>query len=525
MITELGNKFYKARLNKDKKAVIDILIRALSTQTFGRNVVGCDSDSDVEAPNVFIKASLLLDGLSNKQFAYILGQMELEQKDFADAVLQIKLEGMGCYTTTLMDKAKKWLDPKPITALKKWGLIDSSTGRIPDDIIREYNKQLIQLKVKNTDEVKFKSPSEDDVNEISQEPLQPISSGSNSTPKDYIQRIYYGAPGTGKSNKVEKDTKGKIRYRTTFHPDTDYSSFVGCYKPTMNGNDIEYSFVPQVFLTAYTAAWNNSTEDVYLIIEELNRGNCAQIFGDMFQLLDREKNGYSSYVIRPDQDILRYLEKGTTVDGKEIKAINDVHRYISILKEKYPSDAEKIGKDGKIDCMALPDNLHIIATMNTSDQSLFPMDSAFKRRWDWEYIKINYSHEDLTDTTLELGQSLPWMKVLQELNNFIKNTNQSTTKQLGEWFIQPDEKNHITQQVFINKVLFYLFNDAFKDNDDFRELFGSEFYFEDFYTISEKEQSDLILEFFKKSLNIGSSNNTEANAISTQEPNTEQPEV
>lgn len=131
-------------------------------------------------------------------------------------------------------------------------------------------------------------------------------------------KLFYGAPGTGKSHTVDKVYVGESRnFRITFHPDTDYAGFVGCYKPTMggeNGDSITYSFVPQVFLKAYVEAWklNRAGEPVYLVIEELNRGNCAQIFGDVFQLLDRQQEkhpGYSKYTINADSDIAGHLKK------------------------------------------------------------------------------------------------------------------------------------------------------------------------------------------------------------------------
>ena len=180
---------------------------------------------------------------------------------------------------------------------------------------------------------------------------------------DFRQIIFFGTPGSGKSHKVNELIKGKKFHRTTFHPDSDYASFVGCYKPTMKDGEISYSFSPQVFTEAYVDAWKNPEEEVYLVIEEINRGNCAQIFGDLFQLLDRNSDGYSDYRIKADSDLRDYLYSQL---GKGNEGI----------------------KNGEL---CLPPNLRIFATMNTSDQSLFPMDSAFKRRWDWEYIPVDYN--------------------------------------------------------------------------------------------------------------------------------------
>ena len=122
---------------------------------------------------------------------------------------------------------------------------------------------------------------------------------------------------------------------------------------------ITYKFIPQAFTKAYAAAWN-TTEDVFLVIEEINRGNCAQIFGDLFQLLDR-KGGRSEYLIEADTDLANYLQEA--------------------LAKSPRTDIPQEIKSGER--LMLPQNLYIWATMNTSDQSLFPIDSAFKRRWDW----------------------------------------------------------------------------------------------------------------------------------------------
>lgn len=276
-------------------------------------------------------------------------------------------------------------------------------------------------------------------------------SQNSSQDKPSFQIIYYGAPGTGKSHRIKKLLKEmnvpkENIFRTTFHPDSDYSSFVGAYKPTMKpvdekyrnvvGKDeeIAYSFVPQTFIKAYTQAYKNPNENVYLIIEEINRGNCAQIFGDLFQLLDRDDNGMSEYPIKADSDLKMYLEGEL---GKNHDGI----------------------KDGEL---CLPSNLYIWATMNTSDQSLFPIDSAFKRRWDWEYEPIKYMN---TDWGIEVGGNLySWTSFQKEVNNRIFDATNSEDKMLGDFFVKPN-KNVISEKQFINKVLFYLWNDVCKDGD------------------------------------------------------------
>lgn len=270
-----------------------------------------------------------------------------------------------------------------------------------------------------------------------------------------LQQIFYGAPGTGKSRRIKDNERVKradekdLVFRTTFHPDSDYSTFVGAYKPTMKtvaenykavvGKDeeITYEFVPQAFLQAYIAAWNNQNEDVFLIIEEINRGNCAQIFGDLFQLLDRDDEGFSEYPIKADRDLAKYL------NGKDDKGVD-------VLVNK---DGIKEGK------LKLPDNLYIWATMNTSDQSLFPIDSAFKRRWDWKYIPID-TKKDVWHINVG-GVRYSWTDFLEKINNDILTDETAEDKHLGFYFCKAVKKE-IDVETFVGKVLFYLWNDVFK---------------------------------------------------------------
>lgn len=285
----------------------------------------------------------------------------------------------------------------------------------------------------------------------------------SSKPEKLIQKIFYGAPGTGKSHKVNEIIKGKESRteRVTFHPEYDYSSFVGGYKPAMDGDNIKYEFVPQAFTSIYINAWNDLDNDYYLVIEEINRGNCAEIFGDIFQLLDRSNH----YKITPSKELKEYLK--TKLSGNE-----------NIDESK----------------LLLPPNLNILATMNTSDQSLFPMDSAFKRRWDWEYIPINYSENTEENTSanfvVELieGESFNWLDFIKNVNKLIKNNdNLGMDKCLGNYFIKPDiNENTISLKSFINKAIFYLWNDVFKDEMVDESIFKNKTSYEDFFPIDKK---------------------------------------
>ena len=283
-----------------------------------------------------------------------------------------------------------------------------------------------------------------------------------------IQQIYYGAPGTGKSHRIKDiikengiDEKEQV-IRITFHPDSDYSTFVGCYKPLMKpvpqtyvveGKEkpvidittgkqsekeaIVYDYTPQAFIQAYTKAWTNPDKSIVLVIEEINRGNCAQIFGDIFQLLDRGVDGTSDYEIKPDKALGDYL-KGY------FSPINDVEIPMGI-------------RDGEV--MKLPSNLYIWATMNTSDQSLFPIDSAFKRRWDWKYMPIDTKKENWY---IKVGnECYSWTTFLEKVNNELLTDETAEDKHLGFYFCKA-ENNEIATEKFVGKVLFYLWNDVFK---------------------------------------------------------------
>jgi hypothetical protein len=252
-----------------------------------------------------------------------------------------------------------------------------------------------------------------------------------------FQKIFFGAPGSGKShivNELAKELKPLV-YRTTFHPDSDYASFVGSYKPKKIDNRLTYEFVPQVFTNAYIAAWKDHSKQVWLVIEEINRGNCAQIFGDLFQLLDRDENGKSEYSIKADTDLKDFLES-----DKGLGNGNDGIR------------------DGEL---CLPNNFHIIATMNTSDQSLFPMDSAFKRRWNWEYVPIR-TDDSVSSKHFEIdidGAIFNWHDFLRAVNKKIAKVSESEDKQMGSFFI----KNSINKEEFKSKVMFYLWSEVCKD--------------------------------------------------------------
>ena len=326
---------------------------------------------------------------------------------------------------------------------------------------------------------------------------------------DSIQRIIYGAPGTGKSHTIKEQTEGKSVIRTTFHPDSDYSTFVGAYKPStaeqvkyglqgqpILGNDgkplkeqiITYKFVQQAFVKAYIAAWRNYPKPQYLVIEEINRGNCAQIFGDLFQLLDRNDEGFSEYSIAADEDLRKELKEQLENSDNEIKA-----SYQKVFN----------GEE-----LLLPNNLYIWATMNTSDQSLFPIDSAFKRRWEWKYVPICNANKGYYISVN--GKKYDWWNFLEEINKKIEETTSSEDKKMGYFFCKAKD-GCICADTFVGKVLFYIWNDVFKDYgfDDaiFKDAEGRVLKFQQFFKTDGSANEDMV-ERFLNNLKLSSVSDT-----------------
>ena len=450
------------------------------------------------------------------------------------------------------------------------------------------------------------------------------------------QMITYGAPGTGKSFATDGkliggfDNQKILSFRTTFHPDSDYSTFVGAYKPTMDeAKKIVYQFRPQAFMNAYVAAWKEAAKgaggkvktdnvkrpysglnavmvsvvnafiaeggngvvksrkeiidkaiefsdgahsdqsfvpsdycynrvnglmtltrpalfeylgngkykclgaddttyngdilwqekgsdvekvvgkctagkrelkadepgkSVVLVIEEINRGNCAQIFGDLFQLLDRDDNGFSKYPIISDDDVRRFLVDDVNGFGKARKTIG----------VNWPRVAR--GEE-----LVLPGNFYIWATMNTSDQSLFPIDSAFKRRWDWEYVPIKRAdkkpEKEWIIKVAHDGKTYwcYWWEFLEAINHQIEETTHSEDKQLGYFFAKPKAgEDFISTDTFVNKVIFYLWNDVFKDYGFEKDIFNDtegKLSFGKFYHDNGEIQEDKV-ELFLKNLAV-----------------------
>jgi len=290
------------------------------------------------------------------------------------------------------------------------------------------------------------------------EPSQDICYNTGYSSEFPHNRILFGAPGTGKSFTLnhEKDlllAEGGEYERVTFHPDYSYANFVGTYKPVpckdSDGKDaITYSYVPGPFMRTYVKALQNSRTDApkpfLLVIEEINRANVAAVFGDVFQLLDRGDDEVSEYPIQASEDIKKYLADelgGNPEDYSEIR---------------------------------IPDNMFIWATMNSADQGVLPMDTAFKRRWEFTYLGIDDSEEGIKGKKIVLGEGthrriVEWNALRKAINDELVEYKLNEDKLLGPYFIAkknlPEGEMFDTEtftRIFKNKVIMYLFDDAAK---------------------------------------------------------------
>lgn len=251
---------------------------------------------------------------------------------------------------------------------------------------------------------------------------------------DYpCQLIFYGAPETGKSYELNKKAKDNFSEnnieRVTFHPSLTYGAFVGSFKPYSKDEKITYKYIAGIFIRHLVKALKNENENYLLIIEEINRANTAAVFGDMFQLLDRKDNGESEYEISISDELKEYLDK---------ESVNNL-------------------KNNKL---YLPNNFYIWATMNNADQGVMPLDTAFKRRWDFEYMPLDADSED--KKLSEIGEK--WNKLRKAINEKLLSLGINEDKLLGFYFLNgkalENEENYL--KALQNKVLMYLYEDVLR---------------------------------------------------------------
>lgn len=368
---------------------------------------------------------------------------------------------------------------------------------IDETFIKNYSERInayFDLSRVDLDVISYSEDNNIDYEE-SKEDMATYEENRKSNNDKWTQKIYFGPPGTGKSYNVSEEIlehqisaglnledneeyNSTFVYRTTIYPEYNYYDFIGNIMPVVEGEKITYNFKPGVFTLALSKALDvlKSNIPVYLVIEEMSRGNIASVFGDIFQLLDRDENGISEY--RIDNDIISdYLSKEQIAEYQIESEDSTV-----IKKEIY-----------------LPSNLNILGTVNTSDQNVFVMDTAFKRRFEFEYVDIepikdNKTGEFLNEYKFELGKSkYSWNNFYVVLNNYIvTELDLPEDKQIGQFFIKfyedsPEENDKQIQ----NKLLLYLWEDIELIKMTENKLFDKEY-----------KSFSSIYKAFKKGINV-----------------------
>lgn len=335
---------------------------------------------------------------------------DMSQKQKGNAVFQSLLTTQTMNMFTLLSKFIFWANDIDIKSYK-----DNETYLDTDKL----KKAIEHLIILNT-EGHGSAPSQ----------LTTIATGEG------INLIVYGAPGAGKSYYIENMTKNSEAIRTVFHPEYQHSDFVGGLRPSVDGGgDISYSFVPGPFINALLKAHKNPDKHICLIIEEINRANAAAVFGDVFQLLDRDNNGNSEYGTTPEEALKSYLTK---------------HGYTS-------------------DRMTIPGNLSILATMNNSDQGVFSLDTAFKRRWQFHYCPIDFiqhaNKNSFSGTIVPYGNNLySWTNFAEAINNELKKKGIEEDRLIGTYFLADKERinSDICKKAISGKLLIYLWDDVLR---------------------------------------------------------------
>lgn len=437
-ITETGKQMYEAIQDNNNDRIQELLMYSLENVEFGRNNFGCpESNSDIEPPVLFLRACIDLNYLTYQEFAFLLWKLEDVGGNYTDSIDEIR-KGRINSGITLDTEAEKYVDCKPIMVLVRWGFLaeDSSINNsrtkhiiINPEVKHKYEKRIKNLKIYNIDK---------DINDALDENIinnNPLCIGGTN-------ELLYGVPGSGKSFTIDNIVKDSDYERVVFHPDYTYSDFVGQIMPRLKMNEdgtekLTYEFVPGPFTKALKTAENDKDHMHYLIIEEINRGNAPAIFGDIFQLLDRDEDGQGKYCIT-NYDIAR----------------------------------EVFGEENETTAIRIPSNLSILATMNTSDQNVFTLDTAFQRRWNMKYIENNITGAAHANDKIE-HSDITWGSfasvVNEEILEYSAGLASSEDKQLGAYFVGKDE---LSSDRFPEKALKYLWDDAFKLERD--KIFNQE---------------------------------------------------
>lgn len=456
-ITDSGKRMYRAIMANDVSEIQDTLMNSLETTKFGRNNFGCpSSDSDIEPPSLFIRACLDLEYLTYQEFAYLLWKLEDVGGNYTDALADIR-QSRITGNLPLGEEAQKYTDCKPIMILVRWGFLSSDTTEFQDapggqkitinpEVKSRYLLRLKNLKIYNID-MDTAKPHIDKDRELS----------SSSEFKGAGENVlFYGVPGSGKSWTIKHeycDDEDRIT-RVVFHPDYTHSDFIGQILPTVKDGIISYSFIPGPFTEIIKKANDNHNINYFLIIEEINRGNAPAIFGEVFQLLDRTQTGESEYGITNS-------EMANSIFGDPTKKIT------------------------------IPSNLSILATMNTSDQNVFTLDTAFQRRWKMRLVENSFEGHSYAEKTI-LDTSVTWKHFCEVINTAIVEKNfgmsSSEDKRLGAYFVSSEYLDYIPEtgttdekiaaknhnSLFSEKVIKYLWDDAFKFSRE--DIFRSTIY-------------------------------------------------
>ncbi|MEG4055073.1 MULTISPECIES: restriction endonuclease [unclassified Microcoleus] len=316
-----------------------------------------------------------------------------------------------------------------------------------------------------------------------------------------IQKILFGSPGTGKSYQIREIARDKLgiplddtthTVKTVFHPEYTYADFMGKLLPLTQGNSVIYKFYPGHFIRilgmAYQGLIDGKKDHYLLVIDELNRGNAAAIFGTVFQLLDRESDGWSSYEVDiSEMELVGLLEamrlkpiiQDGTIEIKQEKTKIPCEDFCQRRKQELASenpDGSRVFSLLQQRRINIPYNLSILATINTSDESIYYLDSAFKRRWGWEYVKapvgkfvdLSIPKELLNVKLVSDGKQIGWwseyLYYIVGINELIKSNYQVIRriedKQIGWWFIKP-ENGKVELSEVKDKLMFYLWDSVF----------------------------------------------------------------
>lgn len=537
-ITHSGKLMYEALQNNDTERVQEVLLEALEQVKFGRDNYGCpESNTDIEPPNLFIRAILDLNYLTYREFAWLLWKLEDIGANYTDSIQELSILRMQG-PIQLGDEANKYADCKPIMILVRWGFLtedetaNATNGKhiiIADSVLRKYKQRLRNLKIYNIDKDIIDSAyldfDNDNIEENNEKKFrvwmarQKTVNGTSCTPsmisnncsalkkvcslmeigeypdlesifdiddidifvevKNIIKNhpdyeevnkacnnrflstglkwyekflnemskdvstervgeqkdkenidleairlssgenvLLYGVPGSGKSWTIEHEycNADSVVERLVFHPDYTYSDFIGQILPAVDDDgQVSYKFTPGPFTNILREAYNHPQTEYILIIEEINRGNAPAIFGEVFQLLDRKVE------VRDNDD-------GGPIGTSEYGITN-----INIAEEMY-------GKDKKTEKVRIPSNLSIIGTMNTSDQNVFTLDTAFQRRWDMRLIENDFTNIDSALANAEiLDTTVTWKNFCIEINNIVIGNSARMTsaedKRLGAYFV------------------------------------------------------------------------------------------